>query len=742
MASLSARSRSGRPSASLGGRPRSSRTTRFYLQAAALIVCLLLSCFVLQATRAQGGEATPPTDNGGGTDNSGGSNAGGDSGIGGGNPPATSPQYSSGGPTAASGTFPVWAIIVTAVAGGLVLLFFVLKTLNPKGTHFDVIIFFLAVLDFGSDVWFIASLRNRDGFQTAFRLGIVFTSVPFLLNFLSLMYLIRREISHNLAFRRWLQSNFAPFTAVVLTSCSQMDAMFVLDSHVCGLSFLKAPWSEHMTTLLRMFGFVTLLFEDIPQAALQIYMLTQSNYQLVNVIALCSSIITIVFGMTKRLLVCCVYHVEQTDLEAQKSAAQAKAQGNARSFPALNTGGHDPSHTLAKPEGIPVTLHGPLGGIHHTDLALAAALGAVGARDKLHDGIVTRVSPTNKDRQLVEEREPGWTAGEKETSMVAGTSAPGGPRSVRSHETDTAIRPAFAHEGERSSSHIKLQEPSATAVTPEGSYRRLGTTAAPVSAAAPGLGAAQLHPSAPQQLSGPASVTKVFSSSASGDSFSKSSPSPALVSGSEKDKIVPHSTLAAPSAMSGGGLGAFSVSTTPKQGSSRRGSLDGVGDMPPALPPRPPSAHSSPLSQRRTLASSTTGAAATTVAPMSSHAHVYYTPQAAHRSLQQQPFSSAASASPPIPARPLSATHASSVAATRSSSPAFTAQFTGIPAPAPAQFTSVFGGGGAPAFTVRADDANLDNLTFASKAGGSGDFVAKDDLSESQPKTLADLLKA
>jgi hypothetical protein len=264
-----------------------------------------------------GGEApvtpapTTPTAGGGGGGGTNNQNTNGNSNIIDSDNPDTA-----GGPTARGG-FPAWAIVITASAAALVLLFFCLRFQNPRATHFDVIIFFLALLDAFSDVWFIYTLRDNIDLHNIFIAAIIFTSAPFVINFLSLMYCIYGEMG-NLAFRRWLNHNFAPFTAVTLVACTNIDAMFILDSHVCGLPCFSAPWSDHIRALIRMFGLCTILFEDIPQACLQIYVISSSNYQLVNIVALAFSCLNIFFGTTKRALVCCVYQFDKKhDLEAQ-----------------------------------------------------------------------------------------------------------------------------------------------------------------------------------------------------------------------------------------------------------------------------------------------------------------------------------------------------------------------------------------------------------------------------------------
>jgi hypothetical protein len=559
-----------------------------------------------------------------------------------------------------------------------------------------------------------------------------------MLNFLSLMYIIRREIVNNLAFRRWLQYNFAPFTAVVLTSCSQMDAMFVLDSHVCGLSCLKAPWSEHMTTLLRMFGFITILFEDIPQACLQIYLISSSSYQLVNILALCSSCITIVFGVTKRMLVCCVYHIEQGDLEA--------ATGTNTTMMTAMTGGHDPAHTLAKAESIPVVLKGPVGDTHHTNLARAAALGAVGANDKKNDGLVTRVSPppSKIDLSTGMEEPQRWEEGQ-------------------THETNTAIRHASSSSpyhgdarhlnaqggagGELSTTHVRLHEPGSAAQTPESGYRRLAPGSKQFDSPAPMVGREgrqlQSQPTQPQQhqlIGAPASATKVFSSPGSGSIMSQQetgvSPSPAVVAPTSVG-----ANLMAVNSASGSGSKPSSAS------SSRRSSLDGTdaiaaaGSVPPALPPRPPSANSSPLAPRRQLATSNSAFAPSSHATQQQQQHQFFSPQAS-RQRTVQPSGSVASASPPIPARPHSATHASRVSSLASApSPPLV-----VSAPMSSATPAIpILEGRAPAFTIGAADS-LPDLTFHTSNYSSSAFQDKGGLQQLQReqggKTLADLIRA
>jgi hypothetical protein len=728
------------------------------------VFCFLLSCaLLLQPAFAQGGEEMPPSgttdggsnnggSNGGGTNNGGSNNGGGgggnaggegggggDGGGGGGEPITANNPASSGGPTAASGTFPIWAIIITSAAGGLIVLFLVLKLHNPRANHFDVMLFFLALFDFGADVWFCFTLKDNTSHQTIYKLAIAFTALPFMLNFLSLMYIIRREIVNNLAFRRWLQYNFAPFTAVVLTSCSQMDAMFVLDSHVCGLSCLKAPWSEHMTTLLRMFGFITILFEDIPQACLQIYLISSSSYQLVNILALCSSCITIVFGVTKRMLVCCVYHIEQGDLEAATGTT---------TMTTATTGGHDPAHTLAKTEGIPVVLKGPVGDTHHTNLARAAALGAVSADDKHNAGLVTRVSPPPS-----------------KINLSTGMEEPQRWEEGQTHETNTAIRHASSSSsyhgdarhlnaqggagGELSTTHVRLHEPGSAAQTPESGYRRLAPGSRQFDSPAPMAGregSQQVHSQAAQQpqqqhqlLGAPASVTKVFSSPGSGSVTSQQetgvSPSPAVVAPTSVG-----ANLMAPNSASGSGSKPSSAS------SSRGSSLDGTeaiaaaGSVPPALPPRPPSANSSPLAPRRQLANSNSAFAPSSHA-IQQQQHQFFSPQAS-RQRTVQPSGGVASASPPIPARPHSATHASRVSSLASApSPPLA-----VAAPMSSATPAIpILEGRAPAFTIGAADS-LPDLTFHTSNYSSPAFQDKGGLQQLQReqggKTLADLIRA
>lgn len=612
---------------------------------------------------AGGGEApipvTPaptPSPGGGGTAEPVGGGGGGsavDSAPSSDQPDADNPD-SAGGPTAShSDPLPVWAIIVVVVTGSLLVLFFCMKFANPRGNHFDVIVFFLAILDFGSDVWFIYTLRDNSSFPVVFKMAVAFTAIPFLLNLCALAYTIWNELS-NLAFRRWLHFNFAPFTAVVLTSCTNMDAMFVLDSHVCGLSCTRAPWSDRMITWIRLLGMVTILFEDIPQSCIQIFVIASSSYQLVNIIALCSSLTTIIFGITKRILICCVWQFEKADEAAGITEADDLEAVGQRSKPNALA-----RQQLAAGVGIAGVGHEmPIKANRFDSPVKSAPKLNLTVRNLQFDG----AEVTEKDGKL----------DDSSMSEKSGVAYSGEPRTLQ------LLSSADAGNGK------EWNAPPSTVP----------------------------HTNSPASASQQAPLDRITSSS------------PALVVAPvAMATAVPHPPSVHLGQRTSGSVGGGPIAPAALfvDSSSPR----------PAIPPRPASTHGSPLAVRRVQGcannSALLPAGTNAMSSRSRQTADYFSPQLPRRALHTGTplvqFSS-----PPVPTRPLSSTHAFTVAARADDHSA---------APSVASSQPFMTTGRPPTFTVNPADCSLDT-TFPVHREFTP--LPKEEAHEPAPRTLADVV--
>jgi len=244
---------------------------------------------------------------------------------------------------------PLWAMVLIVCGGAMLLIFIALRLTDPRSSAMHAAIFIFSIVDLIADMWFVYVMEDVEQRSVFEIIAIVFTVVPFLFNAVVIAWMIRKEwkkdgmvdqttgvISHAgrpqpashdpslpppsaaASLRVWMRSHWVLFLFVYFVSCSNLDSIFLLISNIWRFEGFRCPWSAETQSFFTIVGLANIVFEDGPQAILQIVIMSDGTFRVVNLMSMASSLITAIFKLGKRAAIVYVAWVEAGRAMARK----------------------------------------------------------------------------------------------------------------------------------------------------------------------------------------------------------------------------------------------------------------------------------------------------------------------------------------------------------------------------------------------------------------------------------------
>ncbi|CAG8463105.1 11906_t:CDS:2 [Funneliformis caledonium] len=137
--------------------------------------------------------------------------------------------------------------------------------LNKNANNLIIFIAAFTLFDIANDIIFLFKLK--DNLHDLLIPSITFTIVPFLVNFVLAIYILKHENKCNIKFKDWFEKNLKLASAIVVFCVGDVGLLHLLDSKFANLKIFNAPFqNEH---LIFQGLILNVIIEDIPQLVIQ-----------------------------------------------------------------------------------------------------------------------------------------------------------------------------------------------------------------------------------------------------------------------------------------------------------------------------------------------------------------------------------------------------------------------------------------------------------------------------------------
>ncbi|CAG8498268.1 hypothetical protein C2G38_2254183 [Gigaspora rosea] len=180
-----------------------------------------------------------------------------------------------------------------------IILFLGARRREPRGQNLAILQLGLIVFDLAVHLLFV--INNSKDIPWLYLPSLIFLVVPIGLNTLIAFWIIMNE-NTNRKFFSWFINHGKVVSVFTLLAASDIEALMILQSNIAGFQFFQAPFSN--TALSRIFwsACLNIFIEDIPRVVIQaIYFLYTVRYDLIPLLALISSCVTLVVNIIGRI---------------------------------------------------------------------------------------------------------------------------------------------------------------------------------------------------------------------------------------------------------------------------------------------------------------------------------------------------------------------------------------------------------------------------------------------------------
>jgi len=198
------------------------------------------------------------------------------------------------------------------------IVYLVLRHYYPDSRNTIVITISLAVYDIVTDILFINSQQASQ--SVLFIPALVFLVVPILFNVCVLGYTFVTSVLKEGTMETWLEGNYALAAITAIMSTTNVEVFNLLQSNLFGIESFRAPFPKRSVRILMICGLVTNVMEDIPQLITQI-LAASSGLDTITLLSIVASLLTISFGIVKRLMMILIFRFGFTSRELKKQRA-------------------------------------------------------------------------------------------------------------------------------------------------------------------------------------------------------------------------------------------------------------------------------------------------------------------------------------------------------------------------------------------------------------------------------------
>jgi len=198
---------------------------------------------------------------------------------------------------------------VTAVVVGLLLLatlavYLILRWKRPSDHNTAIFTVVLGTFDSITDMLFATSLYSKSqtnsSYFPAYGAAVAFVVIPLAVNLVLSMYFIRHAVTYD---RPYFMKYYVFAAFVAALSCTQVEILLLISSKILGLPVFSLNMPPEEARRVIMSGSFTILLANIPQMALQIYVLSFGSVDTLTLLTLAGSVVALLFGLFRRAIV-------------------------------------------------------------------------------------------------------------------------------------------------------------------------------------------------------------------------------------------------------------------------------------------------------------------------------------------------------------------------------------------------------------------------------------------------------
>ncbi|CAG8683313.1 3250_t:CDS:10, partial [Funneliformis mosseae] len=164
--------------------------------------------------------------------------------------------------------------------------------LNKDANNLIIFQAAFTLFDIANDIIFLFKLKNN--LHDLLIPSIIFTIVPFLVNLVLAIYILKHENNYNIKFKNWFDKNLKLASAIVVFCVGDVGLLHLLDSKFANLEIFEAPFqNEH---LIFRGLLLNVIIEDISQLVIQILYaiaITTTEYSDIALLTLITSFVMV-----------------------------------------------------------------------------------------------------------------------------------------------------------------------------------------------------------------------------------------------------------------------------------------------------------------------------------------------------------------------------------------------------------------------------------------------------------------
>ena len=193
------------------------------------------------------------------------------------------------------------ALLPVCVIVATVIVYLILRRIEPTAHNTIVFSVVFGLFDVITDALFVYSLFSTATVAVAVQyVALVAVVLPVTINLVSAMRILSNLAGKTAESNAWFSSYYPLAAFVAFIAAGHLGALLLLSSHLCGWAGFAAPLDKADHHRIKQLELVTLFVEDLPQLAIQIYVIQGYGVTPITIITLAASCFAVLFNLLQR----------------------------------------------------------------------------------------------------------------------------------------------------------------------------------------------------------------------------------------------------------------------------------------------------------------------------------------------------------------------------------------------------------------------------------------------------------
>ena len=192
-------------------------------------------------------------------------------------------------------------MLPVGVALGAIVVYVVVRLVDKTARNTVVFSVVFGLFDVITDAAFVYVLFESTQYPPFLKyVALGFVALPVTVNIVAAIYIVARLAGKSHASNAWFVDYYPLAALIAFVSAGHIGAIELLSSRLCGWRGFMAPLDDKDEGLVKKLELATVFLEDLPQLAIQIYVIQGFGLTPITIVTVSASAFAVIFSLLQR----------------------------------------------------------------------------------------------------------------------------------------------------------------------------------------------------------------------------------------------------------------------------------------------------------------------------------------------------------------------------------------------------------------------------------------------------------